>query len=76
MRDSSRREFLRSSFTAACAAGLGASLPASKFAADSAALPIKKGVLLEMLPETLSYADRFKLAREVGFDVVQAPTTP
>jgi hexulose-6-phosphate isomerase len=76
MGDSSRREFLKSSFTVACAAGLSASLPASTLAADSAALAIKKGVLLEMLPETLSYADRFKLAREVGFDVVQAPTTP
>src|SRR2546430_17609773 len=29
-----------------------------------------------MLPDKLSYADRFKMAREVGFEVVQAPTTP
>jgi len=29
-----------------------------------------------MLPENLSYADRFKLARDVGFEVVQAPTEP
>ena len=29
-----------------------------------------------MLPSTLSVADRFKLARDVGFEVVQAPTTP
>jgi hexulose-6-phosphate isomerase len=29
-----------------------------------------------MLPENLSYADRFKLARAVGFEVVQAPTEP
>src|SRR5215467_5701514 len=78
MHNPSRRQFLKSSLTAACTAGLGASLPGSVFAAsrDSAALPIKKGVLLEMLPEKLSYADRFKLARDVGFDVVQAPTTP
>src|SRR5690242_16702914 len=75
MSNPSRREFLKTSLTAACAAGLGASLPASTLAADSA-LPIKKGVLLEMLPEKLSYADRFKLARDVGFDVVQAPSTP
>src|SRR5215831_1212568 len=72
----SRREFLKSSITAACAAGFSAGLPASVLAADSATLPIKKGVLLEMLPEKLSYADRFKLARDVGFEVVQAPTTP
>ena len=78
MSNSSRREFLKSSLTAACAAGLGASLPGSVLAAptESAALPVKKGVLLEMLPEKLPYPDRFKLARDVGFDVVQAPTTP
>ena len=29
-----------------------------------------------MLPKQLSYADRFKMARDVGFKVVQAPTTP
>jgi hexulose-6-phosphate isomerase len=28
-----------------------------------------------MLPEKLSHADRFKMARDAGFDVVQAPTT-
>jgi len=39
-------------------------------------LPIKKGVLLGMLPKDLSYADRFKLARDVGFEAVQAYTTP
>jgi L-ribulose-5-phosphate 3-epimerase len=46
------------------------------FGADPTPLSMKKGVLLDMLPEKLSYADRFKLARDVGFDVVQAPTTP
>jgi L-ribulose-5-phosphate 3-epimerase len=39
-------------------------------------LPIKKGLVWDMLPSSLSYADRMKLAREVGFEVVQAPTTP
>jgi hexulose-6-phosphate isomerase len=29
-----------------------------------------------MLPGKVSYADRFKMARDVGFAVVQAPTTP
>lgn len=78
MREASRREFLKSSVTAACTAGMTASLPASMFGfpVDSSTLPIKKGILLDMLPEKLSYADRFKLARDVGFDVVQAPTTP
>jgi len=54
-------------------------LAAGKFAASPLSptpLPIKKGVLLDMLPDKLSYADRFNMARDVGFDVVQAPTTP
>ena len=29
-----------------------------------------------MLPEKLGYGDRFKLARDVGFEVVQVPTEP
>jgi hexulose-6-phosphate isomerase len=29
-----------------------------------------------MLPKQLSYAERFKMAKDVGFDVVQAYTTP
>jgi hexulose-6-phosphate isomerase len=89
MRRASRREFLKSSVTAGCAAGLGGGLSeyvaaagvdtahaASTTTSSSDPLPIKKGVLLEMLPENLSYADRFKLARAVGFEVVQAPTEP
>jgi L-ribulose-5-phosphate 3-epimerase len=40
------------------------------------ALPIKKGLVFDMLPNQLSYTDRFKLARDVGFEVVQAPSTP
>ena len=89
MHRASRREFLKSSVTAGCAAGLGGGLSEYIAAAgvhtpyaaaittkSPAPLPIKKGVLLEMLPENLSYADRFKLARSVGFEVVQAPTEP
>ena len=85
----SRRKFLESSVTAACAVGLGgagfaASLVAApgsasgagELALSPAALSIKKGLVLDMLPTSLSYPDRFKLARDVGFDVVQAPTTP
>jgi len=39
-------------------------------------LPIKKAVLLGMLPKKMSYADRFKLARDAGFEAVEAYTTP
>ena len=78
MSNSSRREFLRSSIAASFAVGVGSSTPRFPLAAfaDSSALSIKKGVLLDMLPKQLSYVDRFKMARDVGFDVVQAPTTP
>src|ERR1700674_3750490 len=87
MHTPSRREFLKSTVTAACSAGfsvggfteLVAASPTSRSTLATpppAPLPIKKGVLLEMVPAKLSYADRMKMARDVGFEVVQAPTTP
>lgn len=84
MRQPSRREFLKSSLTAACAAGFAGGTSArssSTIAASNAAIrplpsSIKKGVLFDMLPAKLSYTERFKMARDVGFEVVQAPTEP
>jgi len=85
MCNSSRRDFLKSTLTTACSAGFSVSgladlltaSPAPRATlAPPAALPIKKGVLLDMLPAKLSYADRMKMARDVGFEVIQAPTTP
>jgi L-ribulose-5-phosphate 3-epimerase len=87
MYNPSRREFLKSTVTTACSAGLGACGFAEFFAGSRASrralappppapLPIKKGVLLEMLPGKLSYGERMKMARDVGFEVVQAPATP
>jgi L-ribulose-5-phosphate 3-epimerase len=89
MNHQSRRDFLKSSVTAACAAGLSAGLAESLIAAPVSIVPsstepppipatlsIKKGLVYDMLPRTLSHADRFKLARDTGFEVVQAPTTP
>ncbi len=87
MENPSRREFLKSSVTAVCSTGLGVCGVAELLAASRASnavlaspsparLPIKKGVLLDMLPAKLSYADRMKMARDVGFEVIQAPTTP
>lgn len=84
MRDPSRREFLKSSAATVCAAGLStAALGRTHSAATSGArleppsqLAIKKGLVFDMLPEKLSYGDRFKLARDVGFEVVQVPTEP
>jgi L-ribulose-5-phosphate 3-epimerase len=50
-----------------------ASAAASK---DAGPLPVKKGILVDMLPKDLSYTDRFKLARDVGFEALQVNTTP
>jgi L-ribulose-5-phosphate 3-epimerase len=44
-------------------------------AAASARLPIKKAVLLSMLPKSISMLDRFKLAVECGFEQIECPTT-
>jgi hexulose-6-phosphate isomerase len=53
-----------------------ASTAAAPAFAAGARLPIKKGVLIGMTPRTMSYADRFKLARDVGFETVECNTTP
>jgi L-ribulose-5-phosphate 3-epimerase len=87
MSNPSRREFLKTTVTTACSTGLGvcglAELPVASTASRSALatpspapLPIKKGLVFDMLPAKLSHAERMKLARDVGFEVVQAPTTP
>ena len=80
MSKKTRREFLKSSAGAICAAGVAssnlperASLPLPP---GPAGLSLEKGLVMSMLPEKLSVADRFKLARDTGFSVIQAPTTP
>jgi hexulose-6-phosphate isomerase len=75
MGETSRREFLRSS--AAAAAITSSSLFTEKtLFASSSPSAIQKGLVYSMLPETLSHLDRCKLAKDAGFAVVQAPTTP
>lgn len=59
-----RRRFLASTVMAAAPAA----------GASAARLPIRKGVLISMLPGQLSYRERFALAAEVGFDVVECRT--
>jgi L-ribulose-5-phosphate 3-epimerase len=49
---------------------------AAPLAVAASTLPIRKGVLLSMLPKSMSYADRFKLAKDVGFAQIECPTTP
>lgn len=73
--ETSRRDFLK--LAAAGTAALGA-LPASlsaRSAQGSSKLSLDKGMVYTMLPKSMSVADRFKLARDTGFKVVQAPTT-
>lgn len=85
MNEQSRRNFLKASAAAAFAINVAESTSfplfpsATPLNASQPARPtlsLKKGLVLSMLPSKLSYADRFKLARDAGFDVVQAPTTP
>ena len=51
-----------------------ASALAAQASGQNKRLPIKKAVLLSMLPRELSYADRFKLAKEVGFEQIECGT--
>jgi L-ribulose-5-phosphate 3-epimerase len=81
MRHRSRREFLKSSISAVGVASLGSvalgpSLSAAAPVAPPSPLSLKKGLVFDMLPDKLSYADRLKLARDAGFEIVQAPTEP
>lgn len=78
MSENTRRDFLKSSVAAA----LTAAVPSAAFATSSLSVAhpdapsLKKGLVMSMLPEKLSVADRFKLARDTGFEAIQAPTTP
>jgi hexulose-6-phosphate isomerase len=78
MCNESRRDFLKLSAGAACASVLAGTTAETVLApqASAAALPIQKGILLDMLPANLSCADRLKMARDLGFEVMQAPTEP
>ena len=68
MNPSSRRDFLKTAAGAVSAAGFGLPAPAPA--------EIKKGLVYDMLPKRMNHADRCRLARDCGFAVVQASTTP
>src|SRR5271157_2982580 len=76
----SRRDFLKVSVGAACAAPLASLSPAATSMAAVTPVPapangrIKKAVQIYMLPKEMSYADRFKLAGDVGFEGVEGQT--
>jgi hexulose-6-phosphate isomerase len=67
-----RRDFLKTMSAVVAGAGGGAlvTMPAQAKPA------IKKGLVFDMVSDKLSYADRFKLVRDSGFEVVQALTEP
>ncbi len=67
-----RRDFLKTSL--ACVSGL-ATGPLATFR-PTAKPALRKGLVFDMVPGKLDYADRFKLVRDTGFEVVQALTEP
>ena len=76
MGETSRREFLKSSAAAAVVIGGSSFMAGESLSGNSAkSFAIKKGLVYDMLPQALNHLERFRLAREVGFEVVQAPTT-
>lgn len=66
---SSRREFVR-----AFAGGLVALHTTRALAQPGSGGRIQKAVLITMLPKELPYAERFALARQVGFDGIEMQT--
>ncbi len=66
-----RRDFLKMSALGAASAALP-KLPA--FASAPGNGPLKKAVLVSMLPKQMSYLDRFKLAVNCGFEGIEAQT--
>lgn len=53
---------------------LGSTAAAAMASAASARLPIKKAIWFGMLPEKLSIMDRFKMARDAGFEEMEPNT--
>jgi L-ribulose-5-phosphate 3-epimerase len=72
-----RREFLIRATAAAVALGtLRSTSEAKTVSQPKSDNKLKKGIIFNMLPGSLSVEDRFKLAKDVGFDGVEAtPTT-
>jgi L-ribulose-5-phosphate 3-epimerase len=66
---SNRRTFLKT-----IAGGLLATASSGAITQDAAKKGIRKAVLNSMLPKELSYAERFTLARSVGFDGIEMQT--
>lgn len=63
----------RRTFLAASAA---TALMRPQMKAAAGTLPIKRAVEFEMLPKTVSIADRLQMARDAGFEEIECPTMP
>ena len=77
----SRRYFLKTTVDLVRAVpltGLAIASPLGLLPSASSVAPrtsaIKKAVLISMLPKKMNYSDRFKLARDTGFEAVEAQT--
>jgi L-ribulose-5-phosphate 3-epimerase len=64
----------RREFVTALAAGMVSLRVAPALAQPSPAARIRKAVLISMLPEELSYPERFALARSAGFEGIEMQT--
>lgn len=70
-----RRDFLKRAAMGSCAAlwaRYASAMTAEKPSGERG--PLKKAVLLSMLPKTLSYMERFQLAAGVGFEGIETQT--
>ncbi|MGC8668993.1 MAG: sugar phosphate isomerase/epimerase family protein [Chthonomonadales bacterium] len=68
-----RRGMTRRELLAAAGAGLAATVAGEPAAGAQGVWKAKKAVIWGMLPGSLSREDRFKLARDCGFDGIEAP---
>jgi L-ribulose-5-phosphate 3-epimerase len=72
---SDRREFLKTIAAAATLMPVTSALNAqTQTPQKSTASTIHKSTLISMLPRSMSYAERFALAREVGFEAIEMQT--
>jgi L-ribulose-5-phosphate 3-epimerase len=72
---SDRREFLKTIAAAAAVLPVQSALGAQTAPTQkSASSTIHKSTLISMLPKSMSYAERFALAREVGFEAIEMQT--
>jgi L-ribulose-5-phosphate 3-epimerase len=72
---SDRREFLKTIAAAAAVMPVRSVFGAeAQTTQKSASSTIHKSTLISMLPRTMTYAERFALAREVGFEAIEMQT--